>query len=134
MTLRSCLTVDVVMLIFAERGDGVVKGYLAKKGVLDVLLKLLDILPESGVIIVLKIIRHMTMEVLADLGLLLASVRLTSSQVQVRDELEAFGAIPKLVSLLDSPVISYTNQILPAMYYLFRIKASRQEQVQTRTS
>ncbi|SPQ96539.1 non-specific serine/threonine protein kinase [Plasmodiophora brassicae] len=100
-----------VMLIFAERGDGVVKGYLAKKGVLDVLLKLLDILPESGVIIVLKIIRHMTME------------------VQVRDELEAFGAIPKLVSLLDSPVISYTNQILPAMYYLFRIKASRQEQM-----
>lgn len=52
-----------ILLIFAERGDAIVKGYLAKRPVLENLLSLLDILSDRAVVVLLKAIRVLTMEV-----------------------------------------------------------------------
>jgi hypothetical protein len=52
-----------ILLIFAERGDAIVKGYLAKKPVLENLLSLLDMLSDTAVVPLLKAIRALTMEV-----------------------------------------------------------------------
>lgn len=103
------LKIANIVYLFSQ-GDAVVKTHMAKPAIIEDIFKTLPTLPHEA------------------LNLLLKSIRCISMDPNTLDLLEAAGAIPALITFLDSQYPDVQNQVLLCMYYLSTIKASRQEQ------
>jgi len=100
-----------ILYLFSYQGDAVVKTHFAKPSVIEGMLRVLPELPQDVLLLVLKSIRYVCLD------------------SNTCDLLEAAGAIPALMPLLDSAYVENQNFVLQIMYYLCQLKTSRQEQV-----
>jgi hypothetical protein len=98
------------LLEMLANGDPQVKQHFTRGHVLQILIALVPSLPQAALILVLKAIRHLSVD------------------PAVLEVLDRAGAIPTLVPFLSSPHQENVTQVLLVMYYMCSVYPARQNQ------